>query len=760
MTEIILDKIQIKRGLKANAPTLDPGEPYLCEDTEEIAYGTLNNGNIFAKISDLSELDSISQNVAANTSSLAEKVSKVNGQSPDGNGNVTIDVGSDNSISSFYKQSKSGKKIVMVGDSTTEVAPAMYDRFAEYVKTGGLLDGATIVNRGSNGNQLWQFISGIAQNANTLNVTLADNPDIYVVSYGINDIRAGVSSAGRTKAQVKTDLKTLIDTYLNQTNAYILLRTPNTFIQDSNASTYFDDATKAQLYSDQLYEIYESFRGYDKRVDVIDIPNKVFGKKVLPFHPYMLNTLHPNDNGYRAICDEITEHITNVNKDTKLNTDDLIMKGTIESATTSTLVIATSSKEEISIGDIVLLGNGNSFVVQSQPKFLGSKWRITHNNVDYSKYGVIRVIRKQNKKGIKTTASPLTNDWIRATFTGSNIGYLQYVIDLQALALTGVSEFNLDFKYYTENTNIDNVTIDPWLNNNPSPSAITGGIEANSVPASFINLSETNKLGFTFNINTQGYRYLHLLIVTYRKDSNILVAELGEFNLLINGINIDLSVLNPTLYNPNTASILEKNIAQRDVYAMKKYVDELPRKSGISSLINNWYHGKNNKTNATPIYNRFVIDISSYAITTTQDFNIKFKYFAPDNRVTLITAEFWLNNSPSAITGGISGSTTPQSPTFNSEIQYDSKVSLNPNTYQYVHLLVEFSTNIGQGITYEFGELELTIGSQVISLSGITPTLYNQEAGSVLLTNAYKGNAYMLYRDFISELRRLGILTS
>lgn len=40
MAEIILDLIQIKRGSKANMPSLLPGEPYICTDTKQLAFGT------------------------------------------------------------------------------------------------------------------------------------------------------------------------------------------------------------------------------------------------------------------------------------------------------------------------------------------------------------------------------------------------------------------------------------------------------------------------------------------------------------------------------------------------------------------------------------------------------------------------------------------------------------------------------------------------------------------------------------------------
>lgn len=39
------NKIQIRRGLKANLPSLDVGEPALCTDTKEVFVGN-SNGNV------------------------------------------------------------------------------------------------------------------------------------------------------------------------------------------------------------------------------------------------------------------------------------------------------------------------------------------------------------------------------------------------------------------------------------------------------------------------------------------------------------------------------------------------------------------------------------------------------------------------------------------------------------------------------------------------------------------------------------------
>jgi lysophospholipase L1-like esterase len=215
-------------------------------------------------------------------------------------------------IRQFYENSKSGKIIDFVGDSTTESAPAMYDRISQlYNIPGGPLEGAAINNRGSNGNTLYNFVRNTAANGNTINTVIQDNADLYIISYGINDIRRGGEFTGSSPDQIKADLKTAIDRILKETKGYILLRTPNTFLnRNPAASKLLSPIENAQLYSDQLWEAYESFKGYNERVDIIDIPGLVFGRKAMPEHVLMQDILHPNAAGYRAIADVIVERIT------------------------------------------------------------------------------------------------------------------------------------------------------------------------------------------------------------------------------------------------------------------------------------------------------------------------------------------------------------------------------------------------------------------------------------------------------------------
>gem|GEM_PF-6447369 len=220
------------------------------------------------------------------------------------------------SIQSFYEGSKAGKVIDLVGDSTTEAAPALYERITrQYAASGGPLEGAVVHNLGTSGNTLHNFVNDVSANGNTLSKAIQEDADLYILSYGINDIRGGEDTEGSSPEQIKSDLKLAVDKLLKETRGAVLLRTPNPFLSKNVSKTiYLTPIENAQLYSDQLWEVYDSFEGYDDRVDVLDIPNLVFGRKSMPEHPLMNDILHPNDDGYRAIADALVDRITGKTK--------------------------------------------------------------------------------------------------------------------------------------------------------------------------------------------------------------------------------------------------------------------------------------------------------------------------------------------------------------------------------------------------------------------------------------------------------------
>lgn len=246
-------------------------------------------------------------------------------------------------VSAFYKGTKSGKFIDFVGDSTTEAAAAMYDRLRQdYAGKGGPLEGAVMQNRGASGNTLHHFVNNIAPNGNTLNQVIQDQADLYIVSYGINDIRGSEAVVGSRPDQIKADLKLVVDRLLKETNGAVLLRIPNPFLsKNESKSIVLTPIENAQLYSDQLWEVYQSFEGYSERVDLLDIPNLVFGRKAMPVHPLMNDILHPNADGYRAIADAIADRITGL---TVSNHEVQIQSYTQESRVDKTIAILQEEK--------------------------------------------------------------------------------------------------------------------------------------------------------------------------------------------------------------------------------------------------------------------------------------------------------------------------------------------------------------------------------------------------------------------------------
>lgn len=338
-----------------------------------------------------------------------------------------------NTIQDFYKQSKSGKKIVFVGDSTTDVAPAMYDRFTQfYTNTGGILEGATIVNRGNNGGTLQNHVYGNVKN--TIATVIAEQAHLYVYCYGINDIRLGT----RTHDLIKADLKTTIDRILNETTGYILLRIPNTFLS-VNSNSWIQPIEKAEEYNNQLWEIYQSFKGYSPRLDIIDIPSMIFGRKTLPFHPMMLDVLHPNDYGYRFKADVIAERISGNDQPILYDMDsyDVVMLGSIESISNNKVVFYSGNLDQrVEKGDVIVIGKSYSFTVKNTPYGFGGKWQVMdEHSGDFSKYGVVKVLRKKKAKSISV---PIDKKWNEAhIITNGTYATVKKVVDLTSYAFTG-----------------------------------------------------------------------------------------------------------------------------------------------------------------------------------------------------------------------------------------------------------------------------------------------------------------------------------
>lgn len=196
-----------------------------------------------------------------------------------------------------WRQPNQDKKIVFVGDSTTDTALSIYSEIKKYyINSGDCLSGineSNLINKGSNGNTIANFINNIPAGKGIDDV-IALKPDLVIFCYGINDVRLG-----------NTTLERLIELHdiaitrlLKETNAYILLRTPHPLCSDS-PNGFIQPPNAGQQYTDILWECYEHFRGKYPKTDVLDLQTLVFGRvsKNVANSPLMADELHANNIG-------------------------------------------------------------------------------------------------------------------------------------------------------------------------------------------------------------------------------------------------------------------------------------------------------------------------------------------------------------------------------------------------------------------------------------------------------------------------------
>ena len=204
-------------------------------------------------------------------------------------------------------------KIDIIGDSTSDgdagPSAGLYNQLKIHQKSGGLLDGATIIDRGSNGSTSTWFIE------NLLQTCVDDNADLYVISYGINDVRLGQSSI----ESLTTNLKTIVNRLLENEKAHILLRVPNSLGTDDTSEQYIQPYTSAQEYTDILWNTYQGLSGVWScdRVAIIDMQTLIFGRTCKPSatNDLMMDVLHPStDLGQKYIADVIAESVGSVEK--------------------------------------------------------------------------------------------------------------------------------------------------------------------------------------------------------------------------------------------------------------------------------------------------------------------------------------------------------------------------------------------------------------------------------------------------------------
>lgn len=212
-------------------------------------------------------------------------------------------------LSHWFAGGISGKTICLVGDSTTSHAVYFVDELStKYTADGQPLHGvAAILNYGENGASLAAFRADLVVHG--LTATIAAHADLYVISYGINDVRLGST----TEDQL---VQMLIDT-VNQIrsslpNADVVLRMPNSLLsEDVSGMGFVQPNANAQAYTDILRNSYLRLENQWPNVVVLDTQDLVFGTQALPSSPLMFDQLHPSAMGQvllaRALVDVIGE---------------------------------------------------------------------------------------------------------------------------------------------------------------------------------------------------------------------------------------------------------------------------------------------------------------------------------------------------------------------------------------------------------------------------------------------------------------------
>lgn len=197
------------------------------------------------------------------------------------------------------------KNIVIIGDSTSDpitTSSNLWNEINNYYKgSGDLLEGATITNIAQNGSQIRTFILGYNNTGKNLPDAVSLQGDLYVICYGINDVRLGAT----TKEQLIDRFKIVINELLTKTKGYILLRMPNSLGATDPANTgWVSPLSSAQDYTNILYETYKYFEAYSPRVAVLDTQTLLFGRtcKDVVTNELMTDVLHPSPLGYKKLA--------------------------------------------------------------------------------------------------------------------------------------------------------------------------------------------------------------------------------------------------------------------------------------------------------------------------------------------------------------------------------------------------------------------------------------------------------------------------
>jgi lysophospholipase L1-like esterase len=200
----------------------------------------------------------------------------------------------------------SGKTICFLGDSTTAVAPNFHERLRTvHCAPGGVLAGCETLNYGDDGSTLAAFLTDTREHGIT--VAIAAKADLYVLCYGLNDVRREPLTMTQFQARIIDAVERL---RAGVPHADILLRTPNPMLSaNTSYYVYLQPDESAQAYTDLLSDAYLRLAGRWPNVQVWDAMTEVFGAESTPTSPLMADQLHPNAAGEIALADALARVI-------------------------------------------------------------------------------------------------------------------------------------------------------------------------------------------------------------------------------------------------------------------------------------------------------------------------------------------------------------------------------------------------------------------------------------------------------------------
>lgn len=198
-------------------------------------------------------------------------------------------------------------KVVFLGDSTSvdSLAVEMYDMLKEYMTQAGMplagMSTSNIIAGGNNGSTLASWLADAAA-ANSQPFSgedlIAAAPDLVVASFGLNDIRLGLT----TTAVLITRLQALVAfVRTNLPNADILLRMPNSLTSTVVGTDYVDVITHQEA-TDRLRAAYLAMEGTSPYVVVANTQELLFGVTARATSVLMYDELHPSTAGYRLLA--------------------------------------------------------------------------------------------------------------------------------------------------------------------------------------------------------------------------------------------------------------------------------------------------------------------------------------------------------------------------------------------------------------------------------------------------------------------------